>query len=150
MAIGGHNSCPIALGGDAFTGWTAEQQSRAAADLRALALTAPFARINITGVASPSGVTINAYTAQHGSGVGVAPTATRLGSGRYRLLWPGTLEDAYGNAWPVNLRGAKGSALNTGFPRVVSCEIFAPNDLRVYIRTGPGAVVEGTASVTIW
>lgn len=148
MPIGRPNPCPVALGGDAETGWTAAQQSRVAADVVALVRTMPFAWITVTQTATT--VTVDTYESQSGNGSEHAPTPLRVAAGRTQLTWPASVQDAYGKRSPVHIRAAKGSFAHTSAAHGVTFALNTPTVIEVATRDGAGTLTDGTWSAAFW
>jgi len=143
--LGGLCPFPLRLGGDAETGWTAEQHARCCADAVAMGRLAPFARlvVNISGAAAGS---VTDYAGMNGIGLAYAPSIAVSGYVA-TLTWDNTFEDDIGRDHPVNIRTATasgdsgiGQAVATGPVTVEACS-FAPST---------SSQSTGTVSITVY
>lgn len=103
--FGGFAPLPIRLGGTPTEGWTAAQHARFAADWCAIQRTLPFALL--TFVKAGAVVTVEQYTAMHGTGTAEAPTPTVAGTGEVIWDWARNYSDAFGVESPTRIRQAK-------------------------------------------
>lgn len=145
--LGGFNPCPIALGGDAISGLTAEQWSRFTADLSAVALTAPIALVHyrISGVAP----LLLGYLSADGAGV--PPTLTRTGAGLVAVVWPVFISDGFDVPEPFNIRHAKAFSNYDLAARTAWANVVGPNVVYVQTRTAnTGAAVDSEATLVVW
>jgi hypothetical protein len=142
MPLGGLCPLPLPLGGDAATGWTAEQHARLCADLVACSRTLPFAVVYFQSAG------ILDYLGMNGVGAAYAPTAVYNGVGDYTLTWQPSYEDAYGNAEPVALHHGEVSPRGV-LPYLGTAELVAPNVVRVRVYHVPSAAPTNTACVLV-
>jgi hypothetical protein len=125
-ALGG--VLPVRLGGTATNGWTAAQQSRAAADAVAVARSLPFATLCYSK--SGAAVTVLSYSGKNGNGAGYAPTGAVNGTGDVTFTWEPIYDDGFDDARPVSIRGATAAA-NSTTATGVTVELVGANAVRV-------------------
>lgn len=144
---------------DALTDVGAEAICRLAADLEAMARTAPFAAITylnrdtltttplIESVHMMTGVRLTSYAG------GVAPTgfpsAARNGNGDATFTLASSYTDAYGVAGTFAIKHACCSVHGTGAGEGV-VEILTSTTLRVRLFNGASALVDQRATLLIW
>lgn len=144
--FGGFAPLPLRLGGSAEHGWTAAQHARFAADWVALQRVAPFAVL--TFLKAGATVTVENYTAMHGSGAAVAPTPTVVGAGEVIWDWPRVFTDAFGVESPVRLLMAKAWAHGTVAFRATGVrEAAARVRTRGYDAIG---LADGRITLAVW
>lgn len=129
---------PLRLGGSATEGWTAEQQSRMAGDLAAVARLAPFAWLRVTGT------TIEAYRGWDAATSDCAVTASQAGS-TLTLTWPSVYTDDYGDERLVQLTAAQACAASATAPMDLAASAVAPAKVDVVGYAGTG-----TITVVVW
>jgi hypothetical protein len=143
---GGLKPCPFPLGGEADTGWSPEQQSRACADLAALANLTPFAVMFLTYTTS---YIVTAYRGMNGSGVANAPTVISI-AGQASITWDESYQDDYGVSHPTNLLAARACPstasnimcpANVATARGVIVKLFTANS---------GAAADSSFSLVVW
>jgi len=127
--LGGMCAFPIRLGGDAISGWSAEQHARMAADVVAQGRTAAFSRIAIE-FTSGSGASITAYAGMNGLGLAHAPTLSWLADVA-TLTWPSAWEDELGRYQTTNLRAVTSGA-SVGQPGAV---VTSPSTLQCSVSS---------------
>lgn len=137
---------PFRLGGDALEGWTAQQQSRVAADMVALFRASSLAVLTLTSTGS-----IVSYHGQNGVGLANAPTVTVNGTGDFTLtwassykgpLWAKAFHEDQVFPWAVQQVQVHALAATAALPCTAS--ITLPTSVRVVI-TGTGS-----ATVEVW
>jgi len=138
---------PIRLGGsDATENWTAEQQSRVAADVVALFRASSLAVLTLTSTGS-----ISSYHGQNGVGLGNAPSVVVNGAGDFTLNWAASYQGPLwvktfheGQVFPWNVQQVQVHA--SGAATVLPCAaaITLPTSVRV-IFTGTGS-----ATIEVW
>ncbi len=137
---------PLRLGGDSQEGWTAQQQSRVAADVVAVFRASSLAVLTIT-----SAGTISSYHGQNGAGLGNAPTITVNGTGDFTLtwstsymgpLWAKTLHED--QTFPWNISQVQVHAQGSAVALPCAATIPSPSSVRILI-TGTGS-----ATVELW
>jgi len=149
MQTGGLCPLPIPLGGNAESGWSAEQHARACADLRACVRTLPFAVMRLTVVAGVS-VSVADYIGRNGAGLAHAPTPVFNGVGDYGFTWSAAYSDDYGTSEPVSLRSGRATASAvTSIGGKVVC--LSRNTCNVLLHTtSTGAAVDSDCFVVVW
>jgi len=134
MPLGGFAPLPLPLGGDAQTGLTAEQYCRITADLVAMVRVMPLAIVHVN---NPSGTySVDWYSAQHGSGLAVAPTLSGAG-GTIAVTWDYSYEDEYGKTWPMNIRAAKATCDKS--TTAYGADVVLSSPVHVQVTTFPSA-----------
>lgn len=136
-----------------LTDVTAEQFARLAADLAAVARTAPFATITYTaddtGTNDPN---VDDYQSMAGS----APTAARVSDGLTRLTWLASYADPYGVTEDIHIVAATATCHGT----TACLPVLALSDpdantrnerVEVTVRDDAGVLVtDATVTLTIW
>lgn len=118
------------------TDLSAENLCRIAADLAAVARTAPFAVIKFTcNDSSPAVPTINEFTAM----VGGQPTGARNGNGDVTFTWSSSYNDPYGVSGTTTIIGGEATVNNIG--GYFAVVIASGNSARVVVFDHTGAAV---------
>jgi len=146
MPFGGFSPLPLRLGADPEQGWSSQAQSRLAADLVAAVRTVPLAELTID---TATGAVIS-YSAQYGSGPGLAPTFTTISAGHFGFDWASSYQDfqeTY-HAWRIRAAevGAEGSA-----PVAVSYLLDQTHDLEIWCTNQlTAATASPIVAITVW
>lgn len=119
------------------TDLTAENICRLAADLAAIARTAPLARLAYTcNDAAPAAPTITSS----GSMWAQDPTPTRNGNGDVTFTWAASYTDPYGVSGNVNIIGAKATLVGTTASEI-PVELVDAHTVRVRAFDTAGAAI---------
>lgn len=135
--FGGFCPLPGKLGGDAETGWTAEQHARFAADLLSKKRTGPLCVFSWT---APSAVdtaaTLTHYRGMNGVGIAHGPTAGVVTDG-LKFTWSNLqFVDPYQVAAPIAIRMAKVSFSSATC--VKSTYVLLQNGIEIYAFDAAG------------
>lgn len=124
---------------------SAEGQSRLHQIAEAAEWASPFATIRLAlddaGESPPS---VLMYRAQHGTGLVVAPTCTRVSDGVVEIEWATSYVDSYNQAGTVNITAVQITAEGASVSGVPSYTIEDPATIRVYADT------DGSVTCTVW
>lgn len=150
MAVtGGFCPLPARLGGDAETGWTAEQHARIAADHVAKKRTAPLCVFSWTTAASS--VTIGHYLGMNGAGLDYAPDLCFSAGDGIHIRWSsGRFLDAYGVAYPILPRHAVTSVQFATYLRPVHTLLNDGIIIKVFDASGSQVLPPPPGSCEIW
>jgi hypothetical protein len=149
-ATGGFCPLPIRLGGDAQTGWTAEQHARSAADLVAKKRTAPFCRF-AWSVQPTSTPVISGYMGMNGAGSSYAPNSLQLVGNSVSIKWtPALFTDAYGVAYPFIPRHAVVSVQSASYARATFTLVANGISIQVFDAAGSAIAPPLAGSCELW
>jgi len=146
VPFGGFCPLPLRLGPDNERGWSAPQQSRAAADLVAVSRTLPLAQMRVV----TSTGEVLAYSAQPHVGPSFAPTCVTLGAGHFEFTWEAAYQqwdEAYAgwkiHAAIVNAVDSNPAAIVVNINDGLGIEITCRHLLS-------GAPIASTVDITLW
>lgn len=143
--------CPLPgrLGGDALTGWTAEQHARMAADLVAVKRTARLCTFDwsVSGVGALP--VVSGYAGMNGVGSAFAPFGVTGGLIQFRWA-PANFTDDYGVAYPILPRHAVVSVQSPTYARAVHVLLNDGIQIRVFDAAGSAISAPLTGSCEIW
>lgn len=146
MPFGAFCPLPLRLGPDKQRGWSAQAQSRLAADLVAVKRTTPLAQLTVQGASGA----ILSYIAQPHVGPTFAPTWTNMGSGHWGFDWADSYQDFDGTYYAWKIRAAIATC-QSSVPQLVFVQLDGAHDLELRcLAVGPGVPTNALVTVTVW
>jgi hypothetical protein len=151
MPFGAFCPLPVRLGGDATTGWAAEQHARMAADLVAVKRTSRFCSFNWALASNGAIPTISNYRGQNGAGADYAPDTNSSSGATITLRWASaSFRDAYQIAAGFVPRHAVVNTSSATFARAVF-ELL-PDGIRFRVFDAAGSQLSAalSGSCALW
>ncbi len=138
---------------DPTTDEDASFRNQYATDTACMSVIAPRAIVTFTGHATTPGDpgTGFVHAAGWGSGPGVKPTVTHVGTGHYLATYPATVVDPLGVTKTLNFRRAHAQVECAGVMKHAAAEVTSANTVTIYTSLANGTLDNLAASlVTVW
>lgn len=139
--LGGAKVDYLAAPTDLTTDQGAAENNILKADVAAMTQTAcrAWARFTLNGAGTP---VLVAHASNWGADPGVAPSAARVSSGRFRVTWPATVTDELDEEHALLIRDAW---VNVRGPYITYADVgTASNNRDVFIRDAAGTLTDGS------